>query len=216
MSSTPDIRLPITPKILFQLIRALKFTVCGKYNKRLLAAMFTLSFFAFLRVGEITAMSTRSGHKNLIQLSNLSKDEKQKEFMTLTLQHFKHNHTGRPVCLQIAAQKSKSICPVQSMAKYLKVRGTKQGPLFSFDGSAPVTQSFYTSALKNSLAFIGLSSKHYKSHSFRIGAASHAFQCKIPEDKIRLMGRWNSNAVKRYFRIPVFDCIDVSQSGQTV
>lgn len=64
--------------------------------------------------------------------------------------------------------------------------------------------------------FIGLNPKQYKSHSFRIGAASHAFQCHIPEEKIRLMGRWNSNAVKRYFRIPVFDSIDVSHSIQTV
>lgn len=46
--------------------------------------------------------------------------------------------------------------------------------------------------------------------SFRKGAASYAFQCKISEDQMRLMGRWNSSAVKRYFRVPVFNAIDVS------
>lgn len=104
--------------IFFQLVKALNVTVCGKCNKRLLAAMFTLRFFAFLRVGEITANSIRS-RKNLIPFSSLKKYAKQ-EYMSLTLQHFRHNDTGRPVCLQISAQKCKTICPVKSMAKYLK------------------------------------------------------------------------------------------------
>lgn len=81
---------------------------------------------------------------------------------------------------------------------------------FTFDESNPISQSYYTSELKNALMYCGLDSKLYKSHSFRIGAASYAFHSKISEEKIRLMGRWNSSAVKRYFRIPVFDTIEVS------
>lgn len=104
--------------------------------------------------------------------------------MSSTLQHFKHNDTGRPVCLQISAKKCKTICPVKFLAKYLKVRGLTQGPLFAFNVCTPITQVFYIGALKNALSFIGLNPKQYKSHSFRIGAASHAFQCHIP-----LMGR---------------------------
>lgn len=112
--------------------------------------------------------------------------------------------------LQIATQKCKSICPVRAMVKYIKVRGFACGPLFTFDESNPISQSYYTSELKNALMYCGLDSKLYKSHSFRIGAASYAFHSKISEEKIRLMGRWNSSAVKRYFRIPVFDTIEVS------
>ena len=48
LSSTPDIRLPVTPNILFQLVKALKVTVCGKFSKRFLAVMFTPTF---LQVG---------------------------------------------------------------------------------------------------------------------------------------------------------------------
>lgn len=47
LSSTPDIRLPITPQILHKLVQAVKYTVSGKYNRLILRAMFTLSFFAF-------------------------------------------------------------------------------------------------------------------------------------------------------------------------
>jgi hypothetical protein len=97
---------------------------------------------------------------------------------------------------------------VSDISKYLKVRGYMNGPLFTFDGS-PISQSFYTKELHNALSFIGLDINQYKPHRFRIGAARCAFQCKIPQEKIRLMGRWKSDAVYRYFRIPVFDVMDI-------
>jgi hypothetical protein len=210
LASKPDIRLPVTPQILVQLVGALKHTVLGKFQRRLLTSMFTLCFFAFLRVGEISAKSFQS-QKNVILLENLTISEpiKVAQYITLTLRHFKHNNSSRPVCLQIALQKCASICPVRAMIKYLKSRGSKNGPLFTFDGSTPVSQSFFTSELRNAICYVGLDPKLYKSHSFRIGDASYAFHCKIPEDKIRLMGRWNSSAIRRYFRIPVFDGMEV-------
>lgn len=47
LSSTPGIRLPITPQILRKLVQAVKYTVSTKYNRLMLRAMFNLSFFAF-------------------------------------------------------------------------------------------------------------------------------------------------------------------------
>ena len=73
----------------------------------------------------------------------------------------------------------------------------------------PLFLNHYTRKLNDALHFIGLSTDHYKPHSFRIGAATTAFQCKIPEENIRLMGRWNSDAIQRYFRIPVFEGVEV-------
>lgn len=51
--------------------------------------MFTLSFFAFLRVGEVSAKSL-SNIKNVIQMENLTLSEplKNAKCMTLTLRHF--------------------------------------------------------------------------------------------------------------------------------
>ncbi|XP_062572816.1 integrase/recombinase xerD homolog isoform X2 [Saccostrea cucullata] len=216
LSGTPDIRLPITPQILRKIVHAVKNTISEKFNRLLLRAMFTLSFFAFLRVGEITAKSPRN-IKNVIQMENLKLDKPltNPKYMTLTLRHFKHNASCRPVCLQIATQKCKSICPVRAMVKYIEARGSAQGPLFTFDNCNPISQAYFTSELKNVVLYTGLDPKLYRSHSFRIGAASYAFHSKVSEEKIRLMGRWNSNAVKRYFRIPVFDTIEVSPTSQT-
>lgn len=207
LSGTPDVRLPITPNILHKLVKSLHFTVSGKYTKRFLRAMFTLGFFAFLRIGEISAKSSKT-HKNIFQFHNLTVDESfgQKKSLTLTLRHFKHHDSCRPVCLQISPQSSKHICPLRALVRYLKVRGNSQGPLFTFDGLSPIRQSFsYIRTQKcHFICWFGLQKLQIAQFSDR-----GSFLC-ISEHQIRLMGRWNPSAVKRYFRIPVFNAIDVS------
>ena len=39
-----------------------------------------------------------------------------------------------------------------------------------------------------------------KSHSFRIGAATHALTQGLPPDLLQKLGRWKSDSFKRYFR----------------
>lgn len=134
----------------------------------------------------------------------------QKNSLILTPRNLKHHDSCIPVFLQISPQSSKHICPVTAMMRYLEVRGNSQGPLLHLMDYHQFGIFFFTSELKHVTSFVYMDCKNYKSHSFRIGAASYAFQCKISEDQLRLMGRWNSSAVKRYFRIPVFNAIDVS------
>ncbi|XP_074650158.1 uncharacterized protein LOC141905243 [Tubulanus polymorphus] len=47
------------------------------------------------------------------------------------------------------------------------------------------------------ISFLGLPVVSYTSHSFRIGAATNG----VPEPVIRELGRWKSDAFKRYIRI---------------
>ena len=44
-----------------------------------------------------------------------------------------------------------------------------------------------------------------KSHSFRIGGATNAICKGVSYDKIKEMGRWKSDAAKRYIRIPTIE-----------
>jgi RES domain-containing protein len=37
-------------------------------------------------------------------------------------------------------------------------------------------------------------------HSFRIGAASFAAEKSLSDAQVRFMGRWNSNAFRKYIR----------------
>jgi hypothetical protein len=50
------------------------------------------------------------------------------------------------------------------------------------------------------LTFAGLNLKNYKSHSFRIGAATTAWAKGFSEEQIQQIGRWNSEAFKKYIR----------------
>jgi hypothetical protein len=60
----------------------------------------------------------------------------------------------------------------------------------------------FNSNLNLSLTWAGLDTNTYKSHSFRIGAATHAASLGYADSEIQAMGRWKSSAFKRYVRIP--------------
>lgn len=91
---------------------------------------------------------------------------------------------------------------VKALWHYFQVRKPTSGPLLSFiDGSA-VSRAFLTEQLK-SLIWCGLGITLYKRHSFRIGAASTAFANGVSEAKFKAMGRWSSDAYKKYIRVPV-------------
>ena len=60
------------------------------------------------------------------------------------------------------------------------------------------------SNIKAAIRFIGLNPRHYKGHSFHIGAATHASNFGYSENAIQVMGRWHSNAVRRYIRLQAF------------
>ena len=81
-------------------------------------------------------------------------------------------------------------------------RAATPGPLFCFADGSPVKTSQFTQQLQQALNFCGLDSTKYKSHSFRIGAASLAAEKGLSDAQIRHLGRWKSDAFKLYIRQP--------------
>ena len=97
------------------------------------------------------------------------------------------------------------MCPVTALQNYVAIRPSQSQPLFChFDGS-PLTRYQFNAMLKKTLSFCGLQGLNYRTHSFRIGAASAAFELGVPEADIQRMGRWRSDAVLSYIRpVPGF------------
>ncbi|KAK2181773.1 hypothetical protein NP493_382g01009 [Ridgeia piscesae] len=97
------------------------------------------------------------------------------------------------------------------MRSYLALRGKSPRSLFVFPGGTPVTKSFFSSQLRKSLAWAGMSTLCYKGHSFRIGAATTAGMQGVSEKEIQRMGRWKSQAfnIRNIF---VFRCFIYSDS----
>ena len=197
-SSQSDKRRPITVQILKRLIKALPRLLHSNYNVHLFCAMFSLSFFALLRVGEI-AISTAASHT--LRRSDVkvkTRKDGSPVCLSISLNHFKHSIT--PFHLILKPAKQIAICPVRAIHKFLTIRPRKKGPLFVNKRGVPVSTRRFGQLLAKSLEKIGLDPKVYTSHSFRIGGATLAHSNQLSDAQIRSLGRWRSNAFHTYLR----------------
>ena len=202
--AAPDMRLPITREILDRLVEAAGHTTQAKYYDLLIKSMFTLAFYAFLRVGEMTAVTPDSSHAIRIQDIHISNGPSGTT-LQVTMHSFKHSG-GSPSTLQIFPQPGRS-CPIAFITKYLQIRGPSPGPLYIFPNGRPVSRFFFIQQLQAALVWCNLDTRYYKGHSFRIGAATTAAELGLSDSQIASMGRWKSSAYKRYIRIPMLNSL---------
>jgi hypothetical protein len=196
-----DIRLPITRHVLHELVGSLVHTNSSAWQRTLFKAMFLVAFYGFFRLGELATKGALSTHvvlqySDIMFLSHQGVVQKVK----ITISHYKHNATNRPCEIVIDRQSDESFCPVQAILDYCRIRGSQPGSLFCFADMKVVTITTFNIELRRSLTFCGLDSGRYKSHSFRIGAASYAAEKGLSDAQIRSLGRWKSEAFKLYIR----------------
>ena len=191
ISPTYDSRLPITEEILHRLISGLSCTISTQYRKALYRSMFLLAFHAFLRVGEVT----RSEHT--LQFEDVTQIGSKIQIRFRTAKH----SAGHIQTVNVQPVSPKGFCPVEAWQEYIRLRGNHTGPLYSWNGSAVVRQEF-VQVLKCTLSAIGIKAERFNSHSFRIGAATSCAEKGASDAQIRRLGRWKSDAFKRYIRSP--------------
>lgn len=197
--SRRDLRMPITRPVLQSLIRSLKAVVSDSYERKLLQFLFLLAFHAFLRIGEICSRSLKR-KENVITLADLFVPiDRDRIYVTLT--KFKHSAKQGAQSITVKAYRHKQFCPVRACHIFLKVRGSNSGPLFQFASGKPYTRRAFDTKLRQCLNFCGFSTSVYKGHSFRIGAATDAAERGCSDAQIRTLGRWASDAFKKYIRI---------------
>ena len=194
VNASQDVRLPITRPILHRMLRALVVMGFSLYKTTLLRAFFLTMFHAFLRIGEATSKSPASSP---IQYADLVIDT---QGAAILLNQFKHSKVPHRVELQRG--NDPNVCPVKALEDFIFLRGRAVGPLFSTPVGRPYTATAAREDLSSVLSFCGLDNKRYKSHSFRIGAASDAALRGFSDAQIRLMGRWHSDAFRQYIRLP--------------
>ena len=160
------------------------------FSADMLRSMYLFMFHGFLRVGEVT-----KSHNNIA----LSQFSITMQSVTITFYRAKHL-VGPPISVSIPASGG-IYCPVSSSA------GNCARPTFLFWGFSTVTTSMFNGWLDRSLHHCSLASLSVKSHSFRIGAATHAASLGYTDIQIQKMGRWKSNAFQKYIRISSFKTI---------
>ena len=199
--SSPDVRLPITHLVLHELIAALSHTNGSAFQRTLYTAMFLIAFYGFFRVGEIAA-KTKGSVRSLLQFRQLQSLPNAHTARTarITISEFKHNTSNRPFGVLIQREEAQPFCPLHALVQYCEVRGSRNGPLFCFLDSSPIAVGQFNTELHRCLTFCDLDTAHYKSHSFRIGAASHAAEMDFTDAQIRTLGRWKSDAFRLHIR----------------
>ena len=73
-------------------------------------------------------------------------------------------------------------------------------PLFTFASGKPLSRSSCLKHLHAALSKMGYNHKNFNTHSFRIGAATSAAHAGISTSLIKVLGRWRSDAYRRYTR----------------
>ena len=77
---------------------------------------------------------------------------------------------------------------------YLAVQGTALGPLFVFRNGTPLSHFDLARAVQAALESQGMDVCRFKSHIFRIGAATTAAAFSIEDSLIQVLGCWKLSA----------------------
>ena len=98
------------------------------------------------------------------------------------------------------------LCPVSAYLRMIRlVSALRSCPvflLFCRKSLVPLTKRTFVSAFCSYLVAAGISNAQSLSgHSFRRGAASWAFRCRVPGEIIQLYGDWSSDAYKLYLEL---------------
>lgn len=178
-------------------------SVCAsQYQSYMFQAMCSMAFFGFLCIGEITVTKPQSIHSNLLYLAHVTRQFCSKgEVVSLVVTFTNYKHNTNRNAFSLILHRQLNACPVQSFLDYLTVRGSENGPLVINKDGSPVLRSDFGKVLCSVIRLCGLDPDRYKGHSFRIGAATYAAEQGHSDTQIRHMGRWKSDAFKKYIRI---------------
>ena len=202
-----DCRQPISLLILKEICGSLPIVCSSQFEACMFKAVFLSAFFGLLRVGEFAADSKHKIQESVLSVSDVhfGHTDVNDPYVEVSLKHSKNNQAGPPQVIYLKHSNIPGLCPVTALKEFLQIRPTVSGPLFShFDGS-PLTRYQFNAVLRKALTFTTVSHENIRGHSFRIGAASTAALGGIPEEQIRSMGRWRSQAFLTYIR-PVQKC----------
>ena len=160
-----------------------------------------LGFFGFLRAEEFTVNSTFDPSIHLTVQDLQIDAEVNPSSLRVCIKSSKTDPL-RQECFIYLGRGQAPLCPISAILAYLHLRGLSSGPLFIDIHGRPLTRSRLSSCIQSVLQGAVISGQ-FSGHSFRIGAATTAEQCGIPDHLIKTMGRWTSDAYQLYVRTPV-------------
>ena len=195
-------KLPVTPLILHRIREDLQ----GGHEKedaRMLRAACCLAFFCFMRVAEFTIDRAGQFYARVhLTPYDISLDSQERP--TLTQVRIKSSktdqfHMGTSVFL---AATGTGLCPVSAVLCYLAERPRARGPMFLLGSREPLMRVKFVTLFRRVLNTDGIQANAFTGHSFRIGAATTAAAKGVPDNIIKALRRWTSEAYQVYIWLP--------------
>ena len=200
-------RLPIKCGLL-ELILFKVERICSTqwYLECMYKALFTISYYGLMRVGEVTAST------HVLKASNVHLARNKEKILLILYTSKTHNFGDRLQKIKITANREEKLgryvhrhfCPFKIMKTYLDLRGDyadEQEQFFVYSDKSVVTLEAARKILRAAIGNLNLSAGLYDMHSFRIGRMSDLAKFGYGIEEIKRMGRWKSNAVYKYIRL---------------
>ena len=202
-------RAPITIEQVRTIRRFIR-KIATPHNQKMLYAMVSLAFFGLLRVSEYTSPSTTSFDPALHLSSNDVTINGYRRMAYIRIKQSKTDPFRIGTTIRVGTTHDE-LCPVSNLINHLKIHGNRPGPLFVFQNGHHLTRGHVVEILKRSLKGEG----QINTHSFRIGGASNLASGNTPDYVIQIMGRWRSDAYKRYLNLSDEFVSDISKRMAT-
>ena len=139
------------------------------FDKVMLWAAATTTFFTFCRAGEITIPEgkTYDPHANL-SYEDISVDNSHDPgIISLLIKQSKTDQAREGVKVYMG-KTGDDICPVKALLHFLRLRGSKAGPLFIWQDGTPLQKPQFNKAVKLALTQAQLPAEKFAGHSFRV------------------------------------------------
>ena len=175
----------------------------SKNSKRVVWTTCCILFFGSFRVGEVLSSSKLNFSKDSCLLWEDVKFLKNSILIRIKQPKCR---TDSSDFIDIFPFSEASCCPVNALVglKNNSPSASPTSPVFTFSNGLLLTPATFNSTIRTLLSpHLGLHSQDYSSHSFRAGipSALARYPALNDEDDIRIWGRWDSTAFKRYTRL---------------
>ncbi|XP_075126878.1 integrase/recombinase xerD homolog [Leptodactylus fuscus] len=191
-----DDRKPISFSLLVQIGGVMESICFSRFELRLFRVAFSLAFFGALRLGELVSRSTTKAGGILFEDVDLYRDR-----VDIRLRRSKIDQTGRGAIIRLFEVQGCIMCPVLCVKDFLELRRDDFGPLLIHSNGSFLSCFQFQGVLRHCLSKLGLNTKGFSGHCFRIGAATEAARRGLGEDVIHRIGRWESRRFRSYVRL---------------
>ena len=162
----------------------------------MLRAAISLAFFGMLRCSEYTCPSPSSFNPEIHLAATDFKVTNSRAMILVRIKASKTDPFRAGATIRIGSAENE-LNPVAAIIQYISVRGYQPGPFFRYADNRFLTRSDIIRLLRASLP----STNHINTHSFRVGGASALASIGTPDSIIQTMGRWRSDAFRRYIHL---------------